>query len=65
MIQEFKVRNYLSFKDEAIFSFEATKDTFAEDYQVVEVTQDVRLLRFGIVYGANASGKSDNVFTDS
>lgn len=59
MIQEFKVRNYLSFKDEAIFSFEATKDTFAEDYQVVEVTQDVRLLRFGIVYGANASGKSN------
>ncbi len=59
MIQEFKVRNYLSFKDEAIFSFEATKDTFAEDYQVVEVAQDVRLLRFGIVYGANASGKSN------
>ena len=49
----------MSFKDEAIFSFEATKDTFAEDYQVVEVTQDVRLLRFGIVYGANASGKSN------
>ena len=49
----------MSFKDEAIFSFEATKDTFAEDYQVVEVAQDVRLLRFGIVYGANASGKSN------
>ena len=59
MIQEFKVRNYLSFKDEVTFSFEATRDTFAEDYQVVEVIPGVRLLRFAMVYGANASGKSN------
>ena len=37
MIQEIKVKNFLSFKDEVTFSFEATKDTFAEDYHVVEV----------------------------
>lgn len=59
MIQELKIKNFLSFKDEVTFSFEATKDTFAEDYQVVEVAPGVRLLRFAMVYGANASGKSN------
>jgi hypothetical protein len=59
MIQEFKISNYLSFKDEVTFSFEATKDTTFEEYQVVEVAPDVRLLRFAVVYGANASGKSN------
>ena len=59
MIQELKIKNFLSFKDEVTFSFEATKDTFAEDYQVVEVASGVRLLRFAMVYGANASGKSN------
>lgn len=59
MIQELKIKNFLSFKDEVTFSFEAAKDTFAEDYQVVEVAPGVRLLRFAMVYGANASGKSN------
>jgi len=59
MIQELKVKNFFSFKDEVTFSFEATKDTFAEDLQVVEVAEGVRLLRFAMVYGANASGKSN------
>ena len=59
MIQEIKIKNYLSFKDEVVFSFEATKDSFAEDYQVVEVAPGVRLLRLAMVYGANASGKSN------
>ncbi len=59
MIQELKIKNFLSFKEEVTFSFEATKDTFAEDIQVVEVAEGVRLLRFAMVYGANASGKSN------
>lgn len=58
MIQEFKVKNYLSFRDEATFSFLATDDrSFGED-QVVTIGR-TRLLRFAIVYGANASGKSN------
>lgn len=39
-------------------SFEATKDTTFEDYHIVEVATGIRLLRFAMVYGANASGKS-------
>lgn len=59
MIQELKFKNFMSFKDEVTLSFEATKDTTFEDYHVVEVAPGVRLLRFAMVYGANASGKSN------
>jgi len=59
MIQELKIKNFLSFKDEATFSFEATKNKKYEDYQVVEVAPNVRLLRLAIVYGANGSGKTN------
>lgn len=59
MIQELKIKNCLSFKDEAVFSFEATKDTTLEDSLIVEVSPGVRLLRFAMVMGANGSGKSN------
>lgn len=59
MILEFKIKNYLSFKDEVTFSFEATADKNLEEYYVTEVVPGVRILKLGIVYGANASGKSN------
>lgn len=59
MIQEFKVKNFLSFREEVTINFEATKDTTFEDYQVVEIVPGVRLLRFAMIYGANASGKTN------
>ena len=59
MIQELKIKNFLSFKDEVKFSFEASNDKFAEDSQVVKINENTRLLRFAIVYGYNASGKSN------
>ncbi len=62
MIQELKIANFLSFKDEVTFSFEATKDTTFDEYQVVEVDKGVRLLRFALVYGANASGKTNLLY---
>lgn len=62
MIQELKIKNFMSFRDEVTLSFEATKDTTFEDYHVVEVAPGVRLLRFAMVYGANASGKSNLLY---
>ena len=59
MIQEIKIKNFLSFKDEVTFSFVASNDKFAEDSQVVKINENTRLLRFAIVYGYNASGKSN------
>ncbi len=62
MLQEIKITNYLSFRDEVELSFEATKDTTFEDTHVVEVAPDVRLLRFAMVMGANAGGKSNLLY---
>ena len=59
MIQEFTVKNFRSFKDKVTLSFEATKDTTFESSRVVEVAPGVRLLRLALVFGANASGKSN------
>lgn len=59
MIQEIRIKNFLSFRDEVILNFEATKDTTFEECQIVNVTPKVRLLRFALIYGANASGKSN------
>lgn len=59
MIAEIRFRNLLSFRDEAIFSFEADNNKDMESYHVVELTPDIRLLKLAVVYGANASGKSN------
>lgn len=59
MIVEIRIKNYLSFRDEVVLNFEATKDTTFEESQVVQVTPKVRLLRFALIFGANASGKSN------
>jgi AAA15 family ATPase/GTPase len=59
MIQSLTVKNFLSFRDKATFSFEASNDKSYEDHHVVEVVKGVRLLKLGIVYGYNASGKSN------
>ncbi|GAK36469.1 AAA family ATPase [Bacteroides graminisolvens] len=59
MIAEIKFKNLFSFRDEAVFSFEADKSKEMESYHVVEIVPGVRLLKFAVIYGANASGKSN------
>lgn len=59
MIQELSIKNYLSFRDKVVFSFEATNDQWLESSHVVEIAPGVRINKLGIVYGANASGKSN------
>jgi AAA15 family ATPase/GTPase len=59
MIYSLSVKNYLSIKDEVTISFEAARDTDLEKEHVVEITEGVRLLKFLILYGYNASGKSN------
>jgi AAA15 family ATPase/GTPase len=59
MIHSLSIQNFLSFKEVVTFSFEATKDKKLDDFHVVEVAKGVRLLKLGIIYGANASGKSN------
>ncbi|KAA6351323.1 hypothetical protein EZS27_001286 [termite gut metagenome] len=59
MIFEFRVKNYLSFKTEQKLSFEATSDSENEEYYCVEIKPGVKLLKTAIIYGANASGKTN------
>lgn len=59
MVNELRIRNFLSFKEECVISFEASKDTFKEDTLLVTMADGTRLSRIAIIYGANASGKSN------
>lgn len=56
MIREFWVKNYLSIRDKQELSFLA-KGPSSE--LVTEVSENVFLYKLGILYGANASGKSN------
>lgn len=57
MIQELKIRNFKSFRDEMEISFEPSEDDRFNS--VVTMPDGVKLLRFAVVLGANASGKSN------
>ena len=59
MIAEIRFKNMFSFRDEAILSFEADRSKDMESYHVVELGGGVRLLKVAVIYGANASGKSN------
>ena len=56
MIREFWVKNYLSIRDKQELSFLA-KGPASE--LVTEITEGVFLYKLGILYGSNASGKSN------
>ncbi len=57
MIINFSISNFGSIKDKQTLSFEATKSTDLEDHYIIPVN-GFRLLKFGLIYGANASGKT-------
>lgn len=59
MIHEFRIKNVLSFKEEQILSFEASTDNTYQDLYCVEIKPSFRLLKMGMIYGANASGKTN------
>ncbi len=58
MIQEFQVQNFYSIRERQTISFVPTNDDRMRDQYVHEVGDGVELLKIGIVYGSNASGKT-------
>ncbi len=58
MIQSFRVKNILSIRDEQVLNFVATSDDTYEDICLVN-KGSVRLQKLNLIYGANASGKSN------
>lgn len=59
MIAEFTVENFYSIRSTQKISFEPSSDGFMSDEYTYKVKDGVRLLKVGIIYGANASGKSN------
>lgn len=59
MIHEVKIKNIFSFREEQTLSFEASTDASYQDIFCVEVKPKMKLLKLGMIYGANASGKTN------
>jgi len=59
MIAEFTVENFRSFKEKNTFSLISTKDKELSDLNTFETKKNLRFLRTAVIYGANASGKSN------
>lgn len=60
MIITFSVQNFLSLRNKVTLDFRATSDKTLEDYYVVSVDKPkLRILRMAMIYGANASGKTN------
>jgi len=61
MLVEFRVKNFRSLRDEQVLSLVASKDKTLKDThtQLTGITATPTLLRSAVVYGANASGKSN------
>ncbi len=62
MIEVIKIKNVLSFKDEITFSFEAVDNDNTDSPHFVVMPNGTKLLKFGVVYGPNAGGKSNLLF---
>ena len=59
MIAEFAVENFRSFKEKHTFSLMSTKDKELSESNTFETDRKLRFLKSAVIYGANASGKSN------
>ena len=59
MKAEFTIEIFFSIKSPQKISFEPSSDIFMSDEYSYEVKNGVKLLKVGIIYGANASGKTN------
>lgn len=65
MLVDFRVSNFRSIREEQTLSFVATSDKAHEDTNCINTGHSgaPRLLRSAAIYGANASGKSNLIFS--
>ncbi|GHV70505.1 transporter [Spirochaetia bacterium] len=59
MIAEFTIENYRSFKEKHTFSMISTKNKELSDLNTFEIDKKLCFLKTAVIYGANASGKSN------
>ncbi|MDB5243637.1 MAG: putative abortive infection protein [Spirosoma sp.] len=78
MLVQFRIKNFMSIRDEQVFSLVAVKGLREKDEQlrdnIIIVSDQFDLVKTAVIYGANASGKSNllramdfffNTITDS
>src|SRR5690606_5331544 len=58
MIVNFSVKNFKSIKDTITLSFEPASGDELKEYYLIEPAPDVKLLKLGVIYGPNGSGKT-------
>jgi AAA15 family ATPase/GTPase len=62
MLLQFKVKNYLSIKEESTLSMVASKDSSHENNTIIyneNTSKSKKALKTAVIYGANASGKTN------
>jgi hypothetical protein len=59
MLLEFSVKNFLSIKDEIIFSLYASDEIKGHEKRNLIPVVEQHILKTAVIYGANASGKSN------
>lgn len=59
MLIQFKVRNFCSFKNEAILDMRAVNAYKEHSYNLIDNDGNYPLQKVSVIYGANASGKSN------
>ncbi|MGB0386258.1 MAG: AAA family ATPase [Ardenticatenaceae bacterium] len=59
MLVEFRVKNFKSFQDESVLSMVASSDRSWPNHTITTKSFKHKLLRSAVIYGANASGKSN------
>ncbi len=63
MIKNIRISNFYSIKNEIILSFEPSADKQYRSHYCVQVAKGIELLKLGVIYGANASGKTNIIKT--
>jgi len=58
MIINFSIQNYKCLKDKVTLSFEPENSDRLEKYYITEPSPGIKLLKLGILYGSNGSGKT-------
>jgi AAA15 family ATPase/GTPase len=58
MIINFHVKNFGSIKDKVLLTFEADNLKELEEYYLIEPIKGLKLLKLGLIFGPNASGKT-------
>lgn len=59
MLIEFNIENFRSIKEQVTFSMVATKDKSLDNNLIQNTLKDDKLLKSAVIYGANASGKTN------